>query len=155
MIFGCKDSILVLIVSVLGHFLSFAFHVSFISVLILGQTMQCPQRLLLNCQKTKTTHTIDKNGKVQVTVWNCVVTSRTCYISRHEKNCIMHTLTTKPQTRLRIVAIWSAPLMFADYILPGAVARSVACPLRTLRSRDRSSRPADFFVENNFPLPLI
>ena len=41
-----------------------------------------------------------------------------------------------------------------NIVLPGAVASSVACPLRKQRPRHRSSRPAHSW-KNNFPLSLI
>ena len=40
-------------------------------------------------------------------------------------------------------------------VLTGAVARSVAYPLRKQRFGDRSLRPAHSITENNFSLPLI
>ena len=39
-------------------------------------------------------------------------------------------------------------------IVTGAVARLVACPLCKQLARNRSSRLAHSFVENNFPLQL-
>ena len=36
---------------------------------------------------------------------------------RHEKTCLCHTRTTKVQISLRILAVWSTPLLFAAWIV--------------------------------------